>query len=236
MTGGVATHVRRSVSVSENEPGPSYVAPTLQISEAVRANDTDAALRSFAALSNEDRPEVLMQLMQLSCRRGFIGLTELCLGWGAPPDTRDPVTGNTVWHLAAAAGHATTLELLITKLDAAAVNEQLAMPNADGRTPLLLATRHGHVEAVTVLCRAGADPNLSLPTFAPPLFCAIENRRVACARALLDVGANPNSIDRNALSCRFLWRSHEFAAERMEEEMGGRGFPPQPVPPSFLPS
>lgn len=215
MTGGVATHVRRSVSVSENEPGPSYVAPTLQISEAVRANDTDAALRSFAALSNEDRPEVLMQLMQLSCRRGLIGLTELCLGWGAPADTRDPVTGNTVWHLAAAAGHAATLELLITKLDAAAVNEQLAMPNADGRTPLLLATRHGHVEAVTVLCRAGADPNLSLPTFAPPLFCAIENRRVACARALLDVGADPNSIDRNALSCRFLWRSLEFAVERM---------------------
>ena len=215
MTGGSASHIRRSVSVSENEPGPAYVPSTLHIAEEAEGKNVEAARRGFLALDKSARPEVLDQLMHLACRRGIVPLMELCLEWGAPPDARDAVTGNTVYHIAASAGHAHILKLLMKHQSAEAIKEQLAMPNADGRTPLLLATRYGHVSVVEALCAAGADPNISLPTFAPPLFAAIENRHAACALALLDAGADPNCIDRNALSCAWWWLG--------EEGKGGRG-------------
>jgi ankyrin repeat protein len=61
-----------------------------------------------------------------------------------------------------------------------------------GLTPLLLATREGHVESVEALLKAGADINqVSAGDHTSPLLIATINGHFDLARLLLDTGADP---------------------------------------------
>lgn len=56
-------------------------------------------------------------------------------------------------HAAAQAGDVTRTEALLAANGTKALHER----DSDGRTPLLLAAREGHVDMLRVLLRAGAD-------------------------------------------------------------------------------
>jgi ankyrin repeat protein len=61
-----------------------------------------------------------------------------------------------------------------------------------GMTPLLLATREGHIEAVEALLKAGADINqVSAGDQTSPLLIATINGHFDLAKRLLDTGADP---------------------------------------------
>jgi ankyrin repeat protein len=62
-------------------------------------------------------------------------------------------------------------------------------------TPLLLAARHGSIEAIEALVRAGANIDQSQVDGITPLLMAIFNAHYDAAAALLDLGANPSLAD-----------------------------------------
>jgi ankyrin repeat protein len=67
-----------------------------------------------------------------------------------------------------------------------------------GLTPLLLATREGHADAVRAMLDAGADINqLSAGDRTSPLLIATINGHFDLAMALLAKGANPNAASEN---------------------------------------
>ncbi len=68
-----------------------------------------------------------------------------------------------------------------------------------GLTPLLLAARQGHIEAVEALLDAGADINqLSEGTKTSAILIATMNGRYDVAKVLLDRGADPNLVNEPA--------------------------------------
>jgi len=71
-----------------------------------------------------------------------------------------------------------------------------------GFTPLVWATRGGHLEAIRTLVREGADPDLpdSGTNGWTPLQHAIHVGQLPAALVLLDEGADPNAADRDGLT------------------------------------
>ncbi|MBI3401851.1 MAG: ankyrin repeat domain-containing protein [Acidobacteria bacterium] len=65
-----------------------------------------------------------------------------------------------------------------------------------GYTPLLIASRSGHVDMVTALLGAGADPNLATANGATPLMFAAQAGNVATVNALLAGGADVNAAEK----------------------------------------
>ncbi len=69
-----------------------------------------------------------------------------------------------------------------------------------GLTPLLLAAREGHLEAVTALVESGADVDrASGGDGSSPMVIAIGNGHYDVAQYLLDQGANPNLVNIDGL-------------------------------------
>lgn len=70
-------------------------------------------------------------------------------------------------------------------------------PGADGRTPLLIATRQQDGALVQRLLEAGANPDLADADGVTPLFAAIEKQDGAVAQRILAGRANVNLADRS---------------------------------------
>jgi len=84
-----------------------------------------------------------------------------------------------------AASRGDTASLLELLEDGADVNEL----DADGRTPVLLATRGNHVDTVRALVEAGADPNIADRQGTTALQHARRRGYVEIARILENAGA-----------------------------------------------
>lgn len=95
--------------------------------------------------------------------QGDATLVKSLLSRGANPDVGVP---SYVIHRAAEMGRAN----LITLLSEAGTDVNLAGPNLRGSTPLHVAAKHGHVEAVTELIRLGADKSKRLRLRSTPTF------------------------------------------------------------------
>jgi ankyrin repeat protein len=72
------------------------------------------------------------------------------------------------------------------------------LPNAQGKTPLLLAVEQSYLEEAVLLLKFGADANYrSNAEHNSPLQCAIANKNTDMTRTLLAHGANPNQETRS---------------------------------------
>ncbi|WP_225766770.1 ankyrin repeat domain-containing protein [Stenotrophomonas sp. Marseille-Q4652] len=101
--------------------------------------------------------------------------------------------GPTLLHLAAGRGDAAMVDVLLRHQplrQAATLNSHFC-----GMTPLYMAASSGNVEAVKTLLRAGAMSETD--TVAQPLHVAAEQPRPAVLAALLEDGADANSVDAN---------------------------------------
>jgi len=93
-------------------------------------------------------------------------------------------------HDAARAGHADVLVLL---LDAGAlVDAELSVSDSSGLTALAIAAGEGHVDAVRVLIKRGANIEGS-GGYHTPLFQAVDGDQVEVVEALIDSGADVNA-------------------------------------------
>jgi ankyrin repeat protein len=97
-----------------------------------------------------------------------------------------------------------------------------AIPSPSGAmTPLLFASREGHLEMARQLVDSKADVNRRSANGTPPLTVAIINNHIQLARYLLQAGADPNIAD------DYHKRPPLFAAI----EMRNLNFPPETPPP-----
>ena len=95
--------------------------------------------------------------LHLASREGHAQIVQILLRAGSNADAVTTNTGVTALHLAAAAINGT--DAVAALLDHGAdVN---ALESSAGQTPMMFATGSNRVEAVSLLLKAGADPNMS---------------------------------------------------------------------------
>ena len=107
---------------------------------------------------------------------------------GCNPNQARADNGETAMHVAAWAGRADIVQLLL---------EHNADPDQartdDGATPLYIATQEGHAELVDILLKHNADPNQAEPDYGTtPLYIAVCEGHIASAAMLLERNADPN--------------------------------------------
>jgi ankyrin repeat protein len=102
---------------------------------------------------------------------------------------RNDARGRTALHLAAAAGHAGVVRLLM------AAGADPAHQDAEKNTALSLAALRDHADAARELIRGGADPNQRGAERATPLHASLENGGYAAAPVLIEAGAKLNLKD-----------------------------------------
>lgn len=124
----------------------------------------------------------------LACASGDVADFQLALALGANPNARTS-NGTTALMLAADSHWIFVYDLLNQGAD---VNSR----NRDGETALYRAVRVGDVDAVDMLLKHGADPNIRVSRFGvTPLMIAARDGRVGIVKLLLDHGADPTIKD-----------------------------------------
>ncbi len=102
--------------------------------------------------------------------------------------------GTTLLHDAAQLGHEQAIAFLLAQ-----DNIKLNLPDHNGNTPLLLATKHNHPEAATLLINADANVNSSNHVGKTPLHFAAEHKNNLLLVQLCDKGAVPRRDSENSL-------------------------------------
>ena len=112
---------------------------------------------------------------------------------GACAADRNPLPSDTmVDQLSKAAARGDTESVLQLLEDGADVNER----DADGRTPVMTATRGNHVETVRALIEAGADIDLQDDRLDNPFLYAGAEGLLDILRLTIDAGADPTITNR----------------------------------------
>ena len=146
-----------------------------------------ARLLAAGAAPNLPNPEGETPLMT-AARTGNAGAIETLLAHGADVDAVEAWRGQTALMWATAQNQLTAVEALLGAG---------ADPNARsgrGFTPVLFAAREGHVDVLEPLVRAGADVDDALPANGmSALVLAVYNAQYDFAKALLDLGADPDA-------------------------------------------
>uniref|UniRef100_A0A663FKD5 Uncharacterized protein n=1 Tax=Aquila chrysaetos chrysaetos TaxID=223781 RepID=A0A663FKD5_AQUCH len=115
-------------------------------------------------------------------------------------------SSETLLHVAAANGHLTIMEYLISK------GAKIDVKDKKGRTPLHGAAEKGHAESAEVLIEKGADFSIKTP-FVTPLHIASQRGNTDVAQQLLYHKANVNVKDKESKT------PLHFAAERGDKAM-----------------
>ena len=146
-----------------------------------------ARLLEAGADPNLPNPEGETPLMT-AARTGNAGSIETLLAHGAAVDATEGWRGQTALMWATAQNQVAAVEaLLAAGADPNARSER-------GFTPALFAAREGHLDALDMLVRAGADIDDALPaTGMSALVLAVYNAQYDFAKALLDLGADPDA-------------------------------------------
>jgi ankyrin repeat protein len=146
-------------------------------------------------------------ILMTAARTGRPEAVQALLAAGARVDAREKWYGETALHWAAAENHADTVRLLVAR--GADVDErsntqtyrrrsgQSVMPLGSW-TPLMYAARQNAVDAGRALASRGAKLDLVDPDGATALVIAIINANYDFAAMLLDAGADPNVVDKDA--------------------------------------
>ena len=146
-----------------------------------------ARLLEAGAAPNLPNPEGETPLMT-AARTGNAGAIETLLAHGADVDAVEAWRGQTALMWATAQNQLTAVEALLGAG---------ADPNARsgrGFTPVLFAAREGHVDVLEALVTAGADVDDALPANGmSALVLAVYNAQYDFAKALLDLGADPDA-------------------------------------------
>ena len=165
------------------------------------------ALLKAGANPNAVLPEGETILMT-AARTGQPELLKLLLDGGAELNVREKWYGETALIWAAAENHPAAVQLL---LDRGADVNQASAPLTFARrrngqsllplgswTPLMYAARENALDAGRVLMAAHADLNAIDPDGATALVIAIINANYDFAALLIDAGADPNIVDKDA--------------------------------------
>lgn len=105
-------------------------------------------------------------------------------------DTRDVSNGEAALHIVVKRRDATWLAFLLAK------GAKPDIKDADGNTPLILATQIGFAEGADLLLNRRAQVDATNGQGETPLILAVQKRDVAMVRLLLASGANPAKTDR----------------------------------------
>jgi ankyrin repeat protein len=147
-------------------------------------------------------------ILMTAARTGRGDAIEILAGAGAKVDAREKWHGETALHWAAAENHAEAVAVLTAH--GADVDERSAVQNYPRRrsgqsvmslgswTPLMYAARENAIEAGRALASRGATLDLVDPDGATALVIAIINANYDFAAMLLDAGADPNVVDKDA--------------------------------------
>ena len=146
-------------------------------------------------------------ILMTAARTGRPEAIEILLNAGAKVDAREKWHGETALHWAAAENHADAVMLLATH--GADVDERSATETYRRRsgqsimplgswTPLMYAARQNAIDAGRALVARGAKLDLVDPDGATALVLAIINANYDFAAMLLDAGADPNVVDKDA--------------------------------------
>ena len=146
-------------------------------------------------------------ILMTAARTGRPEAIEILLKAGAKVDAREKWHGETALHWAAAENHADAVKLLVTH--GADVDERSATETYRRRsgqsimplgswTPMMYAARENAIDAGRALAARGAKLDLVDPDGATALVLAIINANYDFAAMLLDAGADPNVVDKDA--------------------------------------
>ncbi|XP_078590110.1 dynein axonemal heavy chain 12-like [Branchiostoma floridae x Branchiostoma japonicum] len=140
-------------------------------------------------------------------RSGNLAAVQECLRQVAQQQAVDGKTGRVPLHVAAAAGHADVLRLLV-EADSSPVDPR----DREGDTPLLTAVCKGHEECVKILLDSGADPNVFNRNENTPLWKAIQKGHWRISELLIDRGARIGRLYENGwimLAHRLVTAGHQ---------------------------
>jgi uncharacterized protein len=107
-------------------------------------------------------------------------------------DTRDSATGETALHIVTRARDMTWMSFLLAR------NAKADMRDAQGNTPLMIASQIGFIEGAQMLLKYRAGVDVANGAGETPLIRAVQNRDAALVRLLMINGANPKKADTSA--------------------------------------
>ena len=146
-------------------------------------------------------------ILMTAARTGRPEALEILLKAGAKADAREKWHGETALHWAAAENHADAVLLLATHgadVDDRSATEtyrrrsgQSVMPLGSW-TPMMYAARENAIDAGRALASRGATLDLVDPDGATALVIAIINANYDFVAMLIDAGADPNVVDKDA--------------------------------------
>ena len=125
--------------------------------------------------------------LMTAARTGRPDALTVLLRYGAEVNAKERQRGQTALIWAASENNAAAADVLIR------AGARTDWQSTGEFTPLLFATRAGHIETTRVLLGAGADVNDTLPDGTSALALAIINAHYELAVVLLDAGADPHA-------------------------------------------
>jgi ankyrin repeat protein len=156
-------------------------------------------------------------ILMTASRAGNSELVELLLAKGANVAAKGPSFGETPLMVAATANQPEVIKVLLKH--GAEVNGRSSTLKYDkdrfglegvvtilpsgSWTPLMYAAREGSLEATKVLADAGAELDAGDPEGSTPLLLAIINGHYDTAAALIEKGANPNTVDSTGMGALY---------------------------------
>ena len=147
----------------------------------------DAACESGEIVNPAGPTPPCLNLLREAVKRGNLSAVSALIAAGVDVDARNANNNNTALHLAADAGRAAMVSLLIQ------ATASLNVKNNAGNTPLHLSAEAGHVAVVSLLIQATASLNVKNNTYGDtPLHVAAFNGRAAIVDALIAAGAGVN--------------------------------------------